>query len=177
MYDAPPIQGSYGPKMMALPNDRWRRFVLELMGQAKRDYSAAYIAAGYSSNSAGAVRVEAHRMAHDQRIQEAIQEEGARRMKALLPAALHVVEQMLEDPQNKDAAKAAFGVMDRAGLAAATEHKITLGLANDTEMLARIKLLAERNGIPLATLLGERIAKTIEHVPTPELDPYADEEY
>src|SRR5579859_301554 len=156
----------YGPKMMALPNDRWRKFVLALMDQATRNYAAAYVAAGYSSNSKNAVHVEASKMSHDHRIQEAIQEEGARRMKALLPMALNVVEQIMTDPNNKDAAKAAFGVMDRAGLAAATEHKITVGLANDTEMLARIKMLAERNGIPLSTLLGERVAKVIEHIPS-----------
>jgi hypothetical protein len=158
-------QAGYGPKMQALPNDRWRRFVLELMGQAKRNYSAAYVAVGFSSRSPNAVRVEAHRMAHDVRIQEAIQEEGGRRLKALLPMALDVVEQIMTDPNNKDAAKAAFGVMDRAGLGAATEHKITVGLANDTEMLARIKVLAERNGLSLSQLLGERVAKTIEHQP------------
>jgi hypothetical protein len=52
--------------------------------------------------------------------------------------------------------------MDRAGLHTVTEQRHTHELANDTETLARIKLVAERNGIPLKALLGERLAKTIE---------------
>ncbi len=156
-----------GPKMRALPSDRMRAFVTALMGQSKRNYSAAYAAAGYSTNSRNAVTVESHKLAHDTRIQEAIQEEGARRMKALLPMALSVVEDILEPGAgHRDAAKVALGIMDRAGLAVTTEHKITVGLANDTEMLGRIKILAERNGIPLEALLGQRIAKTIEHIPS-----------
>ena len=52
--------------------------------------------------------------------------------------------------------------LDRAGPYATAETRVTMGLENDTETLARIKLLAERNGIPLAQLLGARHAKMIE---------------
>src|SRR5439155_15279375 len=62
----------------------------------------------------------------------------------------------------KDAAKVALGIMDWAGLAAVTEQRVAVGLVSDMEVLARIKLLAERNGVPLAQLLGDRHAKLID---------------
>jgi hypothetical protein len=168
----------YGPKMMALPNDKWRHTVLTYMaggmkqGTGNRGYTEAFRQAGCWNHDESAgyvkgngIRVNASRFFHDERVQAAIQEEAGRRLKGMLPAALDAVGAILENPQHGDHAKVALGMMDRAGLAAAVEHKHTVGLANDTEMLAEIKLLAERNGIPLAQLLGDRIAKTIEHEP------------
>ena len=177
----PPPEGDYGPKFRALSTNGQKRFVLALAAQHKRDYCAAYTEAGYVGKSHKALTVDSHRLAHDTRIQEALQEEAGRRVKALLPMALHVVEAVLEDPQHKDAVKVAHGILDRSGLGAVQEVKHTLGLAGDTEMLARIKLLAERNGIPIETLLGNRMAKMIDVTPRvpvqEEEDPYADEEY
>jgi hypothetical protein len=172
----PPPESDYGPKMRALTTNGQRRFVLALLAQTHRDYSAAYLEAGYSSTGKG-TNYCAHRMAHDERIQDALQEEAGRRLKALLPLALHTVETIMENPQAKEAdrVKVAFGVLDRSGLSAVVEHKVMVGLAGDTEMLARIKMLAERNGIPLEQLLGASMVKTIEHVPVE--DEFADEEY
>jgi len=155
--------GKLSPKMVALPTDRMRRFVLALLAQGRRNYTKAYRAAGYTG-TAGALRVGASRLAHDQRIQAALHEEGARRFTALLPMALHVVEAILADEKAKpaDRLKVAFGVMDRAGLHTRTETNVPVTLENDAEMLARIKMLAERCGIPLESLLGGRLARQIE---------------
>ena len=155
--------GKLGPKMRALPTDRMRAFVLALLAQGARDFTAAYRAAGYTG-TAGALRVGASRLAHDPRIQAALQEEAARRATGLLPLALHVAEGILEDETAKaaDRLKVAFGIMDRAGLRAPSEDQHTGRLAGDTQTLARIKLLAERNGIPLENLLGGRLARQIE---------------
>lgn len=181
----PPPVSDYGPKMRSLHTNGHRRFVLALLAQTHRDYSKAYIEAGYKAEGKS-LNVCAARLAHDERIQEALQEEAGRRLKALLPLALHTVESIMENPQSKEAdrVKVAFGVLDRSGLAAAVEHKITVGLAGDTEMLARIKMLAERNGIPIEQYIGASLAKTIEHQPiepmqslTLETDEFADEEY
>ncbi len=155
--------GKLGPKMAALPTDRMRAFVLALLVQGTRDYTKAYRAAGYTG-TAGALCVGASRLAHDKRIQAALHEEGACRFTALLPMALHVVEDILEDETAKaaDRIKVAFWIWDRSGLRAPTEPEVPVPLANDTEKLARLKLLAERNGIPLKALLGERLARQVE---------------
>jgi len=155
-------EGEYGPKMRALPTPRMQRFVLALLEQGKRNQTAAYIAAGYAGKSRNALQANACLLVHDTRIQEALQEEAGRRTKDLLPLALHTIEAIVADPQHKDAAKVALSIMDRAGLHSMTEQKVTVGLANDTEMLQRIRFLAERNGIPLAQLIGARHAKLIE---------------
>ncbi len=155
--------GKLSPKMVALPTDRMRRFVLALLAQGRRNYTKAYRAAGYTG-TAGALRVGASRLAHDERIQAALHEEGARRFTPLLPLALHVVEDILTNPKAKaaDIIKVAFGIWDRVGLRAPTEPEVPVPLENDTETLARIKLLAERCGIPLSVLLGDRLARTVE---------------
>jgi len=95
-----------------------------------------------------------------------------------LPLALRVVGDIMENPKAKDAdrSKVAMAVLDRAGLRATAETRVTMGLENDTETLARIKLLAERNGIPLAQLLGARHAKMIEGAAI-DVTPEDDEEY
>jgi len=168
-------EGEYGPKMRALPTPRMQRFVLALLEQGKRNQTAAYIAAGYAGKSRNALHANACLLAHDTRIQEALQEEAGRRTKDLLPLALHTIEAIVADPQHKDAAKVALSIMDRAGLHSMTEQKVTVGLANDTEMMARIRLLAERNGIPLVQLLGDRMAKAVE-APMIDVTPVEDDE-
>jgi hypothetical protein len=156
-------EGDYGPKFKALSKDRHRAFVLALVQQGSRDYTAAYKLAGYLSADEFANQ-EASRLAHDTRIQEALHEEASRRLHGLVPLALRTVGDIMENENAKDAdrLKASLGVMDRAGLHTTTEHKITLELADDPEMLAQIKLLAERNGIPLERLLGARLSKVVE---------------
>ncbi len=171
----PPVEGQFGPKMRALTTNGQRRFVIALCEQSHRDYSAAYRAAGYGAEEGVSLRNCASKMAHDERIQEALQEEAGRRLKALLPMALESVEHILADPQHKDNAKIALGVLDRSGLGAVVQHQHTLGLADDTAKLARITMLAARHGIPLESLLGPTMAKTIEHEPVPVN--FEDEEY
>ena len=42
------------------------------------------------------------------------------------------------------------------------EQRVVHELADDTEMLAEIRMLAMRNGVPLESLLGGRLTKQIE---------------
>lgn len=176
--------------MLALPNDRWRWAVEAYImrppvdGRDQKGYTGALRSAGWPDTTA--TRVTAHHIFHDARVQEALVEEGAKRLKAMLPMALNAVEDIMSNPQAKDAdrAKVALGILDRAGLAAQIEHKVTVGLAGDTAMLARIKMLAQLNGIPLTQLLGDRLAAQMVDITPPALehtveepDEFADEEY
>jgi len=59
--------------------------------------------------------------------------------------------------------------------ARATALRRALAGHRERRLLARIKLLAERNGIPLAQLLGDRHAKLIEAAAI-DVTPMADDE-
>ena len=149
---------------MALKSDRQRAFVLALLEQrGERNYTAAYRNAGYESKPEN-MGPAAWKLAHDERIQEALHEQMARSVRGLAPLALGVVEGILtsDDAKDADKTKVAFGVLDRAGLHATVEHRHVMELADDTAMLAEIRMLAKRNNLPLSHFVGETLAKTIE---------------
>ena len=158
----------FGPKMRALATERQQRFVLALLDIGARKYTAAYKLAGYKGN-ANSLNASAWKLAHRQDIQEALHEEASKRMHGLVPLALKTMGDIMED-ENATAGergRIALGVADRAGLHASVEHRVTVGLADDTAALARIKMLAERNGIPLESLLGGRLTKQAVLLPEP----------
>jgi phage terminase small subunit len=137
---------------------------LALMLTGNRGQTAAYRAAGYSTKSEGAARVEAHKMAHDQRVLEALHEEAVKSLKNYVPLGLRVVGDIIESEDSKDADRLTGikMIFDRAGLHGVAETRVVHELADDTEMLAEIKMLAQRNGVPLESLLGGRLTKQIE---------------
>lgn len=150
-----------GPKMAKL-TPLMRGFVLAIMAQGDRNATQAAATAGYATKSHGSLKVQAHALWHDERIQEAIHEEAQKRLKGLLPLAVDVVAQVLENPQETGATrlKAATIAMDRAGLHAVTEKINTDGgVADDPDRLARIMQLARGLGTPLADFLGQRLAQ------------------
>lgn len=152
----------YGPKMMALPNDRWRQFVIALFDQGARNYAAAAEAAGFKAENRNSLRVTAHHMFHDERTQEAMLEEAQRRMKTFLPLAQKVLGDALENPQlpMSDRLKAAQMTFDRAGLHPVAETRHThQAIEGDPNMLKRIEALARGLGLDTAKLLGARLAK------------------
>lgn len=153
--------GTHGPKFTALPNDRWRRFVLALFELGHKNYTRAYMAAGFKSDNYEACQACSSRLAHDARIQEAILEEAQRRIKGLVPMAMKTVEELMENEATKDEvrAKLALDLMDRAGLSSVKEQKTTVEfIGADPQRIHRLKLIAEQTGVPFEKLVGERIA-------------------
>lgn len=165
--------GNIGPKMKALPNDRWRRAVVAFLEGGRKNYgtvngghnslgyTAAYKAAGFGAESETGIRVGAHRLFHDSRMQEAIQEECKRRVVNMLPLAIDTHVDILLDPQHKDRFNAARSIMDRAGLHVVTEEHKTISVSMSDEDRSRAVMLAERLGVPLEKLIGNRLAKQI----------------
>lgn len=150
--------GKFGPAMEKL-NPRQRAFVLAMldMGGAM-NHTAAARAAGYSDTGGAdsGIRVAGHRLAHDIKIQAAIREEAGRRMNSGAIMAASVLIDIAANPVHKDQLKAATQLLDRAGLNAVTEHKITvdhLG-GDDRELLQRVKTMAKELGIDPEKLLG-----------------------
>src|SRR6266699_2885956 len=111
----------WGPAMKALPNDRWRAACLHFVhgggGSAgnNKGYVAAYRAAGYASTE-NAMRVNAHHMFHDARMQAAMQEEARKSMVALIPMARDAVSEIVRTPGHPQQLNAAKTILDRGGI-------------------------------------------------------------
>lgn len=157
-------EGKFGPKMLAL-TDKQQRFVINLLTQGIRNYTEAAALAGYSNNgngSHGGLKVTAHRLAHDDKINAAIEEEGRRRFKGMIPWAINLIEAVGDNQQSTGAErlKAAGMVLDRAGMHAVSERINTSGdsLIDDPDRLNRIQALARALGKPIEELIGQRMA-------------------
>lgn len=168
-----------GPKMRALTKLQ-QRFVHELL-TAGLNYTAAARAAGYCGQAGGkdpnhaSLRVTAHRLAHDERIQAAIREEAERRLNAgALLAAQRMVE-MVNDPLHNKNFEASKFVLGTAGIGVTTEHKVTVERVDEADKIRAIKEMCQTLGLDAGTLLGQ--AQVIDVTPTPveeEFDPEDD---
>lgn len=171
-------EGEYGPKMKALPNDKWREFVTIYCQQGRKSAGRAYALAfghdPYDEAKKNSCSVSGHRMAHDERVLSAMFEWAEKAMRSLAPAATNVLAAVLDDPvaAASDKINAAKTVADRVGLHARTEHKVTVEhLGDDPARLAGIAELAARLGLDLGSLVGKRLAS---RAPVIDLTPTAE---
>lgn len=157
--------GKLGPAMQALPNDRWRdacvAFVEGGAYGSDHGYTDAIKKAGFEGTP-NSLRVTAHRIFHDHRMQAAVQEEARKRLTGLVPLAIRAHREIMEDPFHKDRAVAAKSIFDRAGLHVVTEHRENIGVVFSVEQKQRAVLLAKRLGIPLDKLVGPNMVREIE---------------
>ena len=153
-----PAEGEMGPKMSAL-TERQQRFVVALALQGSRDFTAAARSAGYSPDKPTVAQVTGSRLAHDPRIQEAMFEYAQRQMQTGGLIAVDIVMDIATNPQHKDQLKAAVALLDRTGLHAKSEHKVTVEDVSKTDeaMVARFLHLAKQNKMPI-----EQIRATLE---------------
>ena len=149
-----------GPKMRALPRDTWRMFVLLYTSHGCRDAKAAYKQAfDREGRSEAATQVNASKLLHDQRIQEAVQEVCRAQLQTLLPRAVDVLQRVVNNPSHSENVKVALEIANRTGLHSVTEHRTTTTLGDDKDAIARIGRMAMTLGIPLEQLLGRRLAE------------------
>lgn len=142
-----------GPKMLALRDDRQRRFAL-LMAQGAANATLAARGAGYSDVKEGA-KVQAHHLMQNQRVLDAIEEAGRKVMRGLQPIALAAAKRILENPEHSYHGRMIETVLDRTGFSARTEHKVTVEHTVDTrELEALARRLALENGIDPRKFIG-----------------------
>lgn len=142
--------GKWGPAMSALRTDHHRAFVLALMEQVgEPNATLAAEVAGFGGESPVGLRVTAHRLIHDDRIQAAIQEEARKRLISGGLMASAELLRIVADRGHKDQLKAIGMLMDRAGMHALTEHKVTVENVSDREALARINQRLAEMGFDL----------------------------
>jgi len=152
---APSDGAEWGPKMQALATDRHRMFVLSLY-EIPRGYGAHVKAAkmagfGTATTSAKSWSVIASRLAHDEKILEAMREEDERRIRASAPRAIRALQHLVEDPDHRDHGRAIGMVLDRVHPIETThtvkvEHRVPVVVAT-AEVMERIARLAKRAGL------------------------------
>jgi phage terminase small subunit len=149
-----PAETLLGPKMQAL-TEKQRLFVVAMAELGTFDYTRCARAAGYSAESENGLRVTAHRLAHDEKIQAAMHEEAQRRMNVGGFIGVSVAAEIATDPIHKDRLKAAGMLMDRSGLHAKSEHTVKVQDQSRTEeaLLERAKQLAGELGFNQADVL------------------------
>lgn len=151
-----PDFGEIGPALRAL-TPRQRRFVLCFLAGGARNASAAYRDAGYGGDN-DTVKANAWRLIHDPKIQQAIAEETKARLQG--NGAALASELLLEVMQNptaatKDRLRAAELTMNRTGLHATTEHKMTVEHSVDeTTLINKVKRLSLELGLDADKLLA-----------------------
>jgi phage terminase small subunit len=165
-YSAAPLvreidEGSLGPAMRVL-TPKQRRFVLELQrgpagyGSAVR----AVRAAGYgtATSSSTAMRVEANRVLHNPKVQEALREVGGRIIRAEAFQSIQTTAAIARNPKHKDQLKANLALMDRGGFGVETVHHVEVAHSHrhsveaTPQVLERIRQLALAAGLNPAAL-------------------------
>lgn len=159
-------EGKLGPAMLALPTDGMRAFVYAMLDTGGQNQMLCAKESGYTGNER-TLAVTGHRLAHDERVQAAIQEEARRRMNAGAILAVNTVLSIAANSAHKDQLRAATAILDRTGLNATTEHKVTVERSEDERAMIReimeygkkfnldIKALLGAQGIDLAAIEGE----------------------
>jgi phage terminase small subunit len=134
----------YGPAMQAL-SPMMRAFVLAILDQRRRNNTAAARRAGYADNSAVALRVTGHRLAHDSRVIAALHEEAGKRMETAAHIAAGVVIGVMtkKDAKDKDVLKAAGMILDRTGYGAAQTINVNKTVTRKMDMSAAAAKIAE----------------------------------
>ena len=103
-----------GPAMLAL-NAAQRRFVsAALIYPTGKDWQIAK-AAGYASNSYGALRHTAHRLMHDEKIIAAMHEEADKRLRGSALLGVSVIAKIARTDGHRDQLKAAEALLNRLG--------------------------------------------------------------
>lgn len=147
-------EAKLGPCMEALPTDRMRAFVYAMLDSGCSNHFLAAKSAGYIGNE-NTLRVTAHRLAHDERVQAALQEEARRRLMTGSILAVNALLDIVSNPAHKSRLQAANSILDRTGLHGLIEQKVTHEhTIDDKKAIARIRELALTLGVDPVKLLG-----------------------
>jgi phage terminase small subunit len=146
---------------------RQRAFVEAMLVTGGNNHKLCAMMAGYTGND-NTLRVTAHRLAHDSNVLAAIREEGDRRIRASVVMATSRLVSIAENSTDeKVALKAIDMVLNRSGLHALTEHKVSIERPTDgVEIKQRIVALAKELGLDPAKLLGHNAQMSA--LPAPE---------
>ena len=163
-----PEDVALGPRMRALPNDRMREFAW-LMAHGAWNATQCAQEAGYADNgsdldnSKSMIRVQAHKLTHDPKIMDAIEECTRATLRGLAPLAVRRARMILENEKHPYHGRMIETVLDRTGHFAKTEHMVRVEHSVDMrELEALARRLAAESGVGVERLLGTNEGKVIE---------------
>ena len=140
---------------MAALTEKQRRYVLAMLSDPLGMQSDWARAAGYDTKDPVALRVTAHRTAHNEGVKEAAREEARRHLDTIGPVlGIGVMFQIAKDPKHKRQLDAAIALANRAGFHERTEHKVTVEHVDDQRLLVIAEKLAAELGTSAAKLIG-----------------------
>ena len=154
---------SFGPAMRAC-NERQRAFVYNLLEFGDDNFTRAARVAGYSDPGVDSttIRVTASRLAHDPKIQAAMQEEAKRRLHGGTILAASTLVGLAKNGDPKVQLKAIEMILNRSGMQAMSEHKVTVEhTMNEEDMVKSIQMMAQKMGVDASALLGEAGVKML----------------
>lgn len=162
-----PPDTKLGPAMLAL-NEKQRAFVHALLATGGRSYTEAAIAAGYAADgNKNVAAVTGSRLAHDPRVLEAIHEEAVARLHAGAALATSELVKIAGDSTHPKQVNAITALLDRVGIPARTEHKVTVESEDAKSVMAEIRQLAGQLGVDPAKLIGHNAALDAEFTEVP----------
>jgi hypothetical protein len=152
-----PPESELGPKMLALTRKQ-RSFVLELRhgpaGYGSEVRAARAAGYGTKSSSDQSMKVMAHVVLYNSKVQAALAEVGGKIIRAQAFQSIRNTMEIANDLAHKDSLKANLALMDRGGFAVETFHHITVEKTTPetiviatAEVIERIRQLALRAGL------------------------------
>lgn len=149
------IGRSFGPAMKALAPQQ-QRFVVALLELGTTNYTRAALAAGYKDGAG--INVTASRLAHDEKVLRALNEEAKRRLLASAPMAISELVKIAEDSAPMDKKyklKAIEMILNRTGHHALSEHRVDVQHSySDGDAIQKIYQLSKTLGLDPVKLLG-----------------------
>jgi phage terminase small subunit len=119
---------------------------------------------GTETSSAKSWSVIASRLAHDERVLEAIREEDEKHIRSSAPRAIRALSSLIENPRAKDHARGIAMVLDRVHPVetiqkVTVEHQASSSMRATAEVFERIMALAARAGVPpMIDVTPEKVA-------------------
>ena len=142
--------------MNALPNDKWRAFVIHYLIQAPAFGAAtrAARAAGFGTPKTRPVVMAryAHRMMQDPRMQRALMDESKKLLRAHAPEAVNALLAIVRDVRHKDHVRGVQLLLDRTDsveLHSTIHHQVEI---NHTDEALRELAFLKRHGVDRAAL-------------------------
>jgi hypothetical protein len=160
MTDKPDDSPQWGEAMAALPNDRWRRFVVAIYDEdaprkGKGLWPWAMERAGFKFKNGDVAGISAQRLIHDPRIKKACAEYSRTVLRSLSPVTIKAVRELLENPKSRHHAKAIDAVLARSdplphpSTTINIDNTVRVEMTGD-QMMARIYELGTKLGISCA---------------------------
>lgn len=156
----------FGPAMARLSPQQRAWVVAFLETGPQENATAAARAAGYGASSATeeqrkqACQTTGHRLRHDEKVLDAIQELAKERFRLVAHRATEELVTLMDSTDAKVKIKAIDMILARTGLNAAQQidvnHKHGFADMDDKAMIRRIAQLAESQGMDPIRLLGSR---------------------